>query len=168
MLVDDDGMVSIPKSVYFCAGPPDVDMFENDRTSSPPVVAVIDLTGRQGHPSDMDPKMDPPDPPRIPGHSNVRQGMTESNPNAHNSRGPIPDAINQDPVAIVMGDVPKRLRWNPAVVIVPDRPSAHGKWGPSQAHVNRTPEIAVCTFVVDFDPSAIPIEDISFVTECRR
>ncbi|MBA7692137.1 hypothetical protein ES703_100695 [subsurface metagenome] len=81
---------------------------------------------------------------------------------------PIPKTTCEYPASIVMGYIPEWFIRNPGVFPIPDRPSAHSKWGPSNRDMHRAPEIVVRSIIVYPFPPAALFQDIGFVMKRWR
>lgn len=163
--VDDHGLLQMSVFVLAKSDIPDVDILDNDGARSPASVTVIGLPGSQGEPTDAGAKVQPGHSARIPSRSHIQEWRTKTGSKAGRGWRPIPRISHKNPVSIVMGHVPKGFVRNPGLVSVPYRPSAHGEWRPSSAHVNWAPEMVVSAIVVDPFPPAVLFESVGFVME---
>jgi len=158
--------VSISSHVDIYIGYSDISY--NDRSRSPAAVTVVGLPGSQGHPTDAHAEVYPGYSSRIPEKRDRKERRAHANPDTGHWRRPIPKTSCEYPAAVVVSYVSKWFTRNPGVVPVPYRPSSHGKWRPSNADMNGTPEIAVGSIVVNSLPSTMLVQNVSFMMEPWR
>jgi hypothetical protein len=97
---------------------------DNDSGWTPVVVRIVDFSRGQGDPSGIYVSADPGDPSRIPAKSDGGAGCDFDD----RGRGrPVPSAIDQQPVAIMVCNVSERLFGHPDLIFVIVRPSADRK-----------------------------------------
>ena len=97
---------------------------DNDGGRSPVVVRIVDFSRGQRDPTDIGVSTYPGDPSRVPAKSDGRAGCDFDD----RGRGrPVPCAIDQQPVAIMVCDVSERLFGHPDLILVIVRPSADRK-----------------------------------------
>jgi hypothetical protein len=162
--IDNDGPVRITVSVDIDGHPFDVAVANDRRMPSPMAVSIVDFPGCQGEPAHMTIPVNPGDSSRIPGKTDAdRRGDIHSH--ARHGRSPIPIVIHINPVAVVVCHVSERLIGDPAIVPMVDNPSPFAERSPSGTHPCRPPELMIIPVVVDFLPTPIIIQLISFVMQ---
>ncbi len=136
-------------------------------TRKPRTMAVVRFPGSQGHPSDIRLRVDPGHPPRRPAAA-TPVGRTHGDPG--HRRGPVPASVLLDigPISVMVSHVTERFVGDPAVVIIPFRPSPLAERGPVGVHMGRTPHHPVLTVVIDSIPPSIFFELIGLVMKAFR
>jgi hypothetical protein len=97
---------------------------DNDSGRTPVVVRIVDFSRGQRDPTGIYVGTYPGDPSRIPAKSD---GGADCDPDDRGGGRPVPSATDQQPVAIMVGNISERLIGYPDLVIVIIRPSAYRK-----------------------------------------
>ena len=138
---------------------------DDDSGWTPVMMRIIDFGRGQRDPTDICVGAYPGDPSRIPAKSDGGPGCDLDD---RCGGRPVPSAVDDHPVAIMVGNVSKRLIGHPDLIAVIIGPSADGEGLPIWFNSRRPPELAVFALIINPFPRSGLLQVVGVVLKLRR
>jgi hypothetical protein len=128
-------------------------------------MGIIDFSRGQRDPADISLSTYPGDPSGIPAKTDDRAGCDLDD---RRRWRPVPSAVDNHPVAIMVRNISERLIGHPDLIAVIVSPSADGKGLPGCRDSGGPPEFVVVTLIIDLFPRSGLFQIVGIILKLRR